>query len=72
MFFSFSRIITKNERGVGYHAFFIAKVPFIPILTASDFTQSFPYKGKSRLEIITERQVRFIHDIQSLSGYFSQ
>ncbi|MCI5137249.1 MAG: DUF87 domain-containing protein, partial [Candidatus Electrothrix sp. AR1] len=31
----------------------------------NDFTQSSPYKGKSRLEIITERQIRFIHDMHN-------
>ncbi|ACL24002.1 ATP-binding protein [Chloroflexus aggregans] len=58
-------IFTINDSvgAKGVHAIFAARVPFIPSFMTSDFTRSLSGGGKSRLELITERQVRFINDL---------
>ena len=53
----------NNEQGVlyrkieGEHAIWAARVPFLPIMTASDFL----HPGVKRVNIIQERQFRFIY-----------
>ncbi len=45
-----------------YHAFFVVKVPFIPRFASEDF-RSTTQGGKTRIELVTQRQVRFINDL---------
>jgi hypothetical protein len=47
----------------GCHAIFAARVPFIPSFMTSDFTRTLVGGGQSRIDLITERQIRFINDL---------
>ena len=45
-----------------HHAFFVVKVPFIPRFASEDFRTA-NHGGKTRTELVTQRQVRFINDL---------
>lgn len=52
------------EQQQGCHAIFVAKVPFIPSFMTSDFTRTLAGGQRmSRINLITQRQVRFINDL---------
>jgi hypothetical protein len=54
-----------NEQGVSYkavggeHSIWAARVPFLPAMLSDDFTRL----GKQRIQLIMERQMRFIYDL---------
>ncbi|MDZ4720909.1 MAG: hypothetical protein SH847_20825, partial [Roseiflexaceae bacterium] len=55
----------NNEQGIiyreigGEHAIWAARVPFLPAMLSDDFTRL----GKQRIQLIMERQMRFIYDL---------
>ncbi len=51
---------TRTEAGI--HAIFAAKVPFIPSFLSADFVGPLT-SGTSRLQLIVDRQIRFINDL---------
>jgi hypothetical protein len=53
----------ETVRQQGCHAIFAARVPFIPSFMTSDFVRTLVGGGKSRIDLITERQIRFINDL---------
>lgn len=50
-------------RQQGCHAIFGARVPFIPSFLTSDFTRSLSGGEMSRINLITQRQERFLNDL---------
>lgn len=58
-------ILTRFDGSALYHAFFVAAVPFIPRFSAADFHNP-SSSGKTRTELIIQRQVRFINDLHNI------
>lgn len=54
----------KLDQAMGYHAFFVTYVPFIPSFLSDDFTRMIAYEA-SRIKLIVNRQVRFLNDLSS-------
>lgn len=54
----------KLDPKLGYHAFFVTYVPFIPSFLSDDFTRMTVREG-SRIKLIEERQIRFLNDLSS-------
>ena len=53
-----------NHALLGYHAFFVTYVPFIPSFLSDDFTRM--KTGEiSRIKLIVSRQIRFLNDLSS-------
>jgi len=49
---------------LGYHAFFVTFVPFIPSFLSDDFTRMITGEA-SRIKLIASRQIRFLNDLSS-------
>lgn len=49
---------------LGYHAFFVTFVPFIPSFLSDDFTRMITGDA-SRIKLIVGRQIRFLNDLSS-------
>jgi hypothetical protein len=49
---------------LGYHAFFVTYVPFMPSFLSDDFTRMISGQA-SRIELIVRRQIRFLNDLCS-------
>lgn len=49
---------------LGYHAFFVTYVPFLPSFLSDDFTRMIAGEG-SRIRLIVSRQIRFLNDLSS-------
>lgn len=52
----------KNRTEAGIHAIYAAEVPFIPSFLSADFVGPLT-SGTSRLQLIVDRQIRFINDL---------
>lgn len=51
----------EEERGT--HAFFVARVPYIPYFLTPDFTRTLTGIEAGRVALITRRQIRFVSDL---------
>lgn len=49
---------------LGYHAFFVTFVPFIPSFLSDDFVRM-SVREASRIQLIVSRQIRFLNDLSS-------
>lgn len=47
----------------GTHAFFVARVPFIPFFLSPEFLRGLPDTESGRVALITKRQMRFVGDL---------
>lgn len=56
-------LVSQKEN---FHAIFALRVPFIPSFLTSDFTRSLVAGGKSRIDIVINRQIRFINDLRRI------
>lgn len=56
----------KRKQKPGIHAIFAAEVPFIPSFLSADFVGPLS-SGSSRLQLIINRQVRFINDLAAIN-----
>ena len=52
------------QEALGYHAFFVTFVPFIPSFLSDDFTRIISGEV-SRIKLIVSRQIRFLNDLSS-------
>lgn len=54
----------KSSGSIGYHAFFVTYIPFIPSFLSDDFTRMVT-GGTTRIKLIVSRQIRFLNDLCS-------
>ncbi len=55
----------KNRTEAGIHAVFAARVPFVPSFLSADFVGPLT-SGTSRLQLLIDRQMRFINDLAAV------